>query len=338
VSDTDELWAEERQQLLGRPIAELGLRVQGSQVERWSEQLYAELQAKGLVFRPPVYLTDEWGCPSEVPIIGVPFFHADPRLERIEREFVVELEEEQDPMRIMRHEAGHAFNYAYELYKRPEWRRVFGPYSRPYRDRFRVDPFSRAHVRHILGWYAQKHPDEDFAETFAVWLTPDLDWSALYRGWPALRKLEYVDRVMGEVGKRPVPLPAPQPEHMPVEVMRGTLEEHYQTWTEHLPIEDETHFDADLRNLFGSTDQEGEEAAEFIRRHRRELVGRIAYWTGETGSAVRQFVDHLAGRARVLGLHAGDGRKLVDLTAFATAVMMNYRYTDRLGATHEEES
>ena len=102
-------------------------------------------------------------------------------------------------MRYLRHEAGHAFNYAYRLYDRPDWRKMFGPYSRPYRDRYRADPFSRDFVRHILGWYAQKHPDEDFAETFAVWLTPHLDWRQLYEGWGATPKLEYVDKVMKEI-------------------------------------------------------------------------------------------------------------------------------------------
>jgi hypothetical protein len=195
-------------------------------------------------------------------------------------------------------------------------------------------------VRHILGWYAQKHPDEDFAETFAVWLTPDSDWQNRYRSWPVLQKLQYVDELMREIAALPVEMPETLPEYMPVEVMRGTLEEHYQTWTETLPIEDETHFDADLRNIFGPRNDDGEEdAAEFIRRHRRELVGRIAYWTGEAGSAVRQFVDHLAGRAEALNLRSRDGgRKLVDLTAFATAVIMNYRYTDSLTVEPEEDS
>jgi hypothetical protein len=335
----DGLWDQERLQLLGKPIAELGLRIQGTKVEQWVDQLYRELDEKGLVFRPQVYLTDEWGCPTEVPVIGVPFFYADPRLERIEREHAVVLEEEADPIRILRHEAGHAFNYAYRLYDRPEWRRVFGPYSRPYRDRFRVDPFSRQHVRHILGWYAQKHPDEDFAETFAVWLTPGSDWRERYKRWPALRKLKFVDRLMYEVGAQPVPAAVPLLEHMPVEAMRGTLEEHYQTWQAKLPIQDETNFDADLHNIFTTRSDEGEDAGAFIRRHRKELVGRIAYWTGETGGAVRQFVDFLAERAHKLGLRTGPGDPtLIELTAFGTAVIMNYRYTDTLEPEHQEDS
>ena len=179
-------WEQERDALLGRKISELGLTMRGSRVERLVEQLYAELEAKSIAFRPTVYLSDQWGCPDGVPLIGVPFYLVDERLERIEAEMSAGIEDDAEAMRYMRHECGHAVNYAFTLYERPEWRSTFGPFSRPYRERYRADPFSRAFVRHILGWYAQKHPDEDFAETFAVWLTPGLDWRATYAGWPAL--------------------------------------------------------------------------------------------------------------------------------------------------------
>ena len=202
-------WESERQTLLAHRISELGLAIAGTRVERMVDQLYRELDARGLSFRPPVYLSDQWGCPDGTPLIGVPFYLADPRLERIEDDFAEGIESDAESMRFMRHEAGHAFNYAYRLYDREDWRQTFGPYSRPYRARYKADPFSHDYVRHILGWYAQKHPDEDFAESFAVWLTPDLDWKKAYDGWPALAKLEYVDRVMHEVAKESPEVPAP---------------------------------------------------------------------------------------------------------------------------------
>ncbi len=333
--DADAGWEAERAALLGASIADLGLRVEGSPVQSMVERLYAELDARGLVFRPPVYLTDEWGCPEGVPAIGVPFFYADRRLERLEREHAVVLEEEDDPRKILRHEAGHAFNYAYRLYDRPEWRALFGPYSRPYRERFHVNPFSREFVRHILGWYAQKHPDEDFAECFAVWLTPGLDWHALYRGWPVLRKLEYVDAVMAEVGPVEVEAPPIRREYLPVEALHSTLAEYYAGWEEPLPLRDPAHFDGDLRNLFrGGAGAPGAGRA-FLERHRRELVRDVAYWTGELTQLVRQLLDHLAARVDALDLSPGptpeaEAATLVELTAFLTAVVMNYRHTDRL--------
>ena len=334
VSESTDGWESERRALLARRISELGLSLRGSAVERLVDQLYDELAAKGLTFRPPVYLSDEWGCPENTPLIGVPFYLADPRLQRIEEEMTVDIEDERDVMRFLRHEAGHAYNYAYKLYDRADWHQRFGPYSRPYLERYRVDPLSRAHVRHLLGWYAQKHPDEDFAETFAVWLTPGLDWRATYAGWPALDKLEYVDRVMREIGSLAPEVPLPSPDDMPVEEMHYTVADHYQSSDDAIPIADERHFDGDLRTIFGSADDApgGERASVFLRRHRRELVRRIAHWTGESGGAVRTFIDFLADRAaalelRVVGLESSS---LIELTAFGTAVIMNFRYTNAL--------
>jgi len=341
VPPNAEEWEGERRALLDKRISDLGLSVKGTAVERLTTQLYEELAARGLAFRPPVYLSDQWGCPDGTPLIGVPFYLADPRLSRIEEEVAIEVEGEQDAMRYLRHEAGHAFNYAYRLYDRADWRQTFGPYSRPYRDRYRANPFSRDYVRHILGWYAQKHPDEDFAETFAVWLTPGLDWRREYAGWPALRKLEYVEAVMREVGDVQPEVPALSPDDLPVEEMHYTVAEHYRSAEESIPIEDERHFDGDLRMLFASSEEApgGEPAWLFVRRHRKEIVGRIAYWTGEGTSAVRAFADFIAQRAETLGLRVRglEASTLVELTAFGTAVMMNYRYTDALDGTPPRE-
>ncbi|MGQ0714505.1 MAG: putative zinc-binding metallopeptidase [Gemmatimonadaceae bacterium] len=335
MHESSEEWEGQRRALLSQRISELGLSIRGTLVEELVERLYSELEARGLAFRPPVYLSDQWGCPDGTPLIGVPFYLADPRLTKLEEEMAVDVEGERDAMRYLRHEAGHAFNYAYRLYERADWHALFGPYSRPYRERYRADPFSRQYVRHILGWYAQKHPDEDFAETFAIWLTPGLDWKREYSGWPALAKLEYVDDVMREVGSTIPIVPAPTADDLPVEAMHYTVEEHYRSGEETLPIEDERHFDGDLRTIFASADdaREGERAADFLRRHRREIVRRIAYWTGESATILRAFIDFLAARADVLDLRVAglEAATLIELTSFGTAVMMNYRYTRVLG-------
>jgi hypothetical protein len=218
---------------------------------------------------------------------------------------------------------------------------MFGPYSRPYRDRYRADPFSRDFVRHILGWYAQKHPDEDFAETFAVWLTPDLDWRRVYDGWSATAKLEYVDQVMKEIAHQVPEVPEPSEDDLPVAAMQYTLAEHYKENEETIPIRDERIFDGDLKTIFVSAEQApgAAAAAEFISRHRREIVGRISYWTGENAGVVRQFVDFLAGRVAHLELKLGglEASTLIELTAFGTAVMMNYRHTNAIDGTESTD-
>src|SRR4051812_6655565 len=105
-------WHEERERLLHSRISELGLRIEGSALEPQVAQLYAELDACALQFKPPFYLSDEWGCPEGVPGIGVPFYLANPQLAQIEPELAENLEPEAETMMYLRHEAGHAFNYA----------------------------------------------------------------------------------------------------------------------------------------------------------------------------------------------------------------------------------
>ena len=319
---------------MARNISDFGLSIAGTRVERMVDQLYSELAARNLAFRPPVYLSDQWGCPDGTPLIGVPFYLADPRLQRIEEDFAEGIESDEESMRYFRHEAGHAFNYAYRLYDRDDWQATFGAYSRPYRDRYRADPFSHDFVRHILGWYAQKHPDEDFAETFAVWITPGLDWKNAYAMWPALRKLEYVDRVLADIGDDPPPVAEPTEDDLPVTAMRYPLEQHYSDSDEVIPIGDPAIFDGDLRNIFATEIEspEGQAADTFIASHRREIIGRISYWTGEGASTVRQFLDFLRTRSNTLGLRVRglEASTLIELTAFGTAVMMNYRHTNSI--------
>jgi hypothetical protein len=327
-------WGEERNALLGRRISELGLQIRGSRIEHLIDELYKELAARSISFRPPVYLSDQWGCPDGTPLIGVPFYLADRRLERLEEEMSGAVEDGAEAMRYLRHECGHAINYAFKLHERADWQQMFGSFSRPYRERYRADPFSREHVRHILGWYAQKHPDEDFAETFAVWLTPDLDWRSEYAGWPALAKLEYVDRVMAEIRELSPDSVSPTADDLPVESMNYTIAEHYGSGAEEIPIGDARQFDADLKRIFAAPADapSGMTADEFITRHYREMLVRLSYWTSEPPAVVRALLDQLIARARGLALHVSglEAATLIELTAFGAAVVMNYRHTQSL--------
>src|SRR5687767_4698568 len=191
-----------KEQLLRARIKDLQLHLAGTPLERLIQQLYAELEARGLDFRPQCYLSDEWGCPSGVPVIGIPFYLADPNLVSIEAELGGWAEDEAEVMMYLRHEGGHALNYGYRLYETEEWRKLFGDYAKPYKEEYKPKPFSRRYVKHITGWYAQKHPDEDFAETFAVWMTPNSNWQKKYAGWPALKKLQYVEQTMQRIGRQ----------------------------------------------------------------------------------------------------------------------------------------
>jgi Putative zinc-binding metallo-peptidase len=319
-------WHEERERLLRSRISDLDLHIEGSEIEPLVKQLYEELDHAGLQFKPPIYLTDEWGCPEGVPIIGVPFYLARPELSRIEAEIEENLETSDESMMYLRHESGHAYNYAYVLYEEEEWHRVFGPYSRPYMENYKPNPFSREYVRHIAGWYAQKHPDEDFAETFAVWLNPSSHWRDEYAGSPALEKLEYVDRVMHRIGDKP-PKIQPRERDAPVEEMRYTVSDYYEHRRE-AKLQIPRWFDGDLRQLLETEKGEGRSPAEpELRKRRHDVINEVTYWTGVQMSVVRSLVDHLLERIAALDLQVIDAeceRYVISFIAMVTTLATNY--------------
>jgi hypothetical protein len=319
-------WHEERERLMRSRISDLDLHVEGSEIEPLVQRLYEELDRAGLKFKPLIYLTDEWGCPEGVPIIGVPFYLARPELSRIEAEIAEDLETSDESMMYLRHEAGHAFNYAYVLYEDEEWHQIFGPYSRPYMENFKPNPFSREFVRHIAGWYAQKHPDEDFAETFAVWLDPKSDWRAEYAGSPALAKLEYVDQVAKRIGDQP-PKIQPRKRDEPVEEMRYTVSDYYAHRRESR-LQIPRWFDGDLKQLFETEKKEGHSPAEpLLRAKRHDVITEVAYWTGVQMGIVRSLVDHLLERIAALDLQVIDSdqqRYMISFIAMVTTLATNY--------------
>src|SRR5882724_11380844 len=299
----------EVQEILGKPIRDLGLKLEGSPLERFVQQLYRELDRKGLKkFRPACYLTDEWGCPSGEPIIGIPFYLANPKLARLEKE-MNDLEDEREIMMYLRHEAGHAFNYAYELYRTDEWRNLFGPFRRPYRDDYRPVPFSRRFVRHIAGWYAQKHPDEDFAETFAVWLTPRSGWKKKYAGWDAIHKLRYVERIARSVRERE-PVRAVGSTDLTVEEMETTIEEFYRQKADPgvAAVAADLPLDTDLRDIFSrprrSSSRGARPAALLLSENRKDIVDKVTYWTGVRRPLVKDLVKSIERGVRELNLTA----------------------------------
>ncbi len=322
----------EIQDLLRKPIKDLGLRIEGSSVEKYVRKLYRELEAKGLAhFRPACYLTDEWGCPSGEPVIGIPFYLADPKLAALEKA-MNDLEDEREILMYLRHEAGHAFNYAYELYRTDEWRNLFGPFRRPYREDYRPVPFSRRFVRHIAGWYAQKHPDEDFAETFAVWLTPRSGWKKKYAEWDAIHKLRYVEKTARAMRKRE-PVRAVGSADLTVEEMETTIEEFYRQKADPgvAAVAADLPLDTDLRDIFSrprrSSSRGARPAAQLLSENRKDIVDKVTYWTGVRRPLVKDLVESIERRVRELDLTANRAREpklLVEITAYSTTLAMNY--------------
>ena len=331
-------WSTVRYELLNTRVSDLKLRIDGSPVEPMIRQVRRELAAKGIAFTPSFYLTDSWGCPDEVPAVGIPFYLADRRLARIEEEQTGEIEDLRTTMMFLRHEVGHALNYAYRLWEWEGWSETFGKFSKPYRDVFLPDPSSRDFVRHLVHSqygrnYAQKHPDEDFAETFAIWLTPRSGWRRKYRFWPALRKLSFVAQLMRGVKHRGLPAVGAGPLLNPVEDMTMLLAEHYGQRAERYRAAAQGYVDDKLSQVFPKMRAKAMvPAAQFIHQHRTRLVSSISVWSGLDTEEVTTILDKLEDRSRFLALRMPrrmGSEKLVQVTSLATSLAKDFAYTGR---------
>ena len=320
--------------LFGAPIRDLGLRIDGTRLEPVIEEFRAELARCGITkVIPRFHLSTEWGVPFGTVVIGIPFYLAHPELTAVHGERVGHIEgfNHTDILRYLRHEMGHVMNYAYKLYDLEAWVKLFGSITQPYREEYRPQPFSRRFVRHLPGWYAQKHPDEDWSETFAVWMTPARDWRADYAQLPtALAKLDFCSRTMAALGE---PLVTTTELDEDVSGIHYSLEQYYQS----LSAEAESGaagLDGDLRAIFddlqeaaNGSAQETLPAAELIRKHERELMASVFRWTGHFPEKTRSLVRGLAKRAEALRQvypRGSEHEAIVGVTTLVTSLAMNF--------------
>ena len=244
----------------------------------------------------------------------------------------VEGGDEESCLRILRHEVAHALDNAYELRRRPTRRRLFGSPSLEYPEYYTPKPYSKSFVQHLDHWYAQSHPDEDFAETFAVWLDPQSNWAVRYADWPALRKLRYMDRLLREI--------APQKPRIssrrvvdPLSKVKRTLGDHYRRKREHYGLERPYFYDSDLRKLFSDSPQYAKNlsAARFVRRIRRHARMIVASFTDSYQYTVDQLLEQIIDRCRELNLRLTDTEETTrtDFLVFLTVQTMNYLHSGR---------
>lgn len=319
-------------ELLALRMKDLGVGIEGSWLEQTLRDLNDELKARKLLVRAHGWLSDEWFSPHTTPGIAFPFYLGHPRLIRLERKMVLDVEGGtlRECMRILRHEAGHVVQRAYALHRRKRWQALFGRSSKPYPEHYRPNPTSRDYVQHLRRWYAQCHPDEDFAETFAVWLTPNSRWRARYAEWPALEKLLYVDEVMAEIaGEKPVL--TKRFEVDPISQQNITLGAHYQRKLERYAVDAPTIFDRELRRIFSDSERHKSAplATAFVRRNRKEIRGAVSKWTGEYQMTLDAALDDIIDRCRILKLHApfSERQMRLELTSLLTTKAVHSLYS-----------
>ena len=311
-------------------ISDLKIQLKGSLVEPFVHQLHDELSAKGISFHPSCYLTTEWLCPDKIPLIGVPFCLAHPRLFQLEKSMMLEVEggTTDSCMKLLRHEAGHAINYAYKLYRRSRWRTLFGPFSTEYNvDEYYPRPYSRQYVTHLDDNYAQAHPDEDFAETFAVWLTPNKDWRAKYRGWSALKKLDYVDHLMRFIKDTP-PVISTGKKLWPTNTVRATLHSYYKRKRREVAHAFPGFYDTQLHELFTTdTGTNAMSASSFLNKHRQSLTRTAARWAHVHKYEAEQIIRRLIRRTKELSLHlrSSECDAILSVSVYFTSVVCEDR-------------
>jgi len=322
------------EELLKLRICDLGVRIEDSELHPRIEQLYTELATRSVFLRPDCYLGDEWFSPQGVPAIAIPFYLAHPRLKALELHQMLEVEGGTADwcQMLLRHECGHAVDHAYRFSSRNDWREVFGNPETEYApETYTPRPYSKSFVRHLPNWYAQAHPDEDFAETFAVWLSaaPE-DWRQRYRGWKALEKLKYVHGLMNEAATSQ-PSVTRGRRISEARKLRTTLGRHYagrrKLYAEDFP----DFYDADLRAIFGNGEATGEPAATMMRRHRAALITAIVQWTGQRKYTVSMLVKKLILRCSALKLMTPkDSVRLhFELASYLASLVTNHLYTGR---------
>jgi hypothetical protein len=319
------------EQLLDVRLADLRLSIGGTLATR-IDQLKSELDTRGLRFPLHFYLSDEWFTPDGGTAIAIPFYLAHPRLERLEEAQMFEVEggEHEWCMRILRHEAGHAIDHAFRLVRRRKRQEIFGSSSKPYPEFYTPKPYSKSFVLHLDSWYAQSHPDEDFAETFAVWLTPNSEWRPRYAGWKALPKLEYMGALMTSLAGKDAPINRPD-EIDPLPSLKTTLRQHYRNKRKHYGVDHPNFYDRDLRRLFSDAPEYASHmtAAQFISRIRRQVRRSVAEWTGIYQYTIDQVLEDMIARCRELKLRlvAPEEQARQEFTVLLTVQAMNYLHS-----------
>ena len=317
-----------KEALLDQRLCDLNLTLSGSSIEPKLIRLNNELDRQAIEFKPHYWISDDWFCPDGIPGVAIPFFLTHPKLKKLEKDFVMEVEggDHRWCMKLLRHETAHAIANAYKLTQRKDWRKIFGNPNAAYHDSYLPKPYSKRFVINLPGWYAQSHAHEDWAETFAIWLKPKSDWKYRYANWPALKKLNYVDQLMDEIHNKRPPIRNKRTNH-PIEKIRTTLRQYYENKTQRYGLDHAEFFDIDLRRLFLTHDEapKAEKASRYIREIKNPVMDIVQRWTGEYKYRINEVLQDMIDRCNELDLRIDKKHKEMfpEMTSCVTMLVMN---------------
>ncbi len=310
-------------------FSDLDLKIEGSRIEPLVQRLYDDLEAKGLSFRPHVWVSEDWYSVDGIPGIAIPFFVVNERLAKLHKKIMFDVEgyAEKNCIKLLRHEAGHAIDNAYRLRKSRKRQKLFGLSSTPYPEEYAPKAYSRKFVVHLNSWYAQAHPDEDWAETFAVWLNPKSNWKKRYSHWPALKKLKLVDEMMGEIAHQKPPVRKKE-EPGKIDSSRRKVKTYYGEKVDELGLDQPFYLDPLLFRLFSNSPEYKKKklASQFIRGERKLIRDQVARWTGQYKYTIDQMLQEVivSCQEKKLRLTKSERETRLDLVGMLTAQTLNY--------------
>lgn len=324
-------------EILKLRFKDIALSIHGTEVEISIQKLYDELESKNLIFKPEIFYGDEWFSPEGMNAISVPFYLANTRLKNLEKSMMLEVEggDSEWFMKLLRHEAGHCFDHCYRFSKRKKWQAIFGsPKVEYHPETYRPQPYSKSYVKNLDRWYAQAHPDEDFAETFAVWLDPNRDWKKEYSRWPAaLKKLNYIEQIAKESSKLKNSAEKGRPPSA-VARLTSTLAKYYQKRKRESADDYPEFYDADLKKIFNGQSELAKRehsASRFMIKNRKAIVATVAWATSERKFTIDLLVKRLSERCEKLDLRIGkpEIQTTMEVASFLTSLVKNYLFTGK---------
>lgn len=201
------------------PISELALRLEESRFAPLIAELRRELKRARIALVPHFYLSTEYGCVEGTATIGLLWTDGFSRWQRLAKRRGLRTRPPRLILKTLRHEVGHAFCYAHELYKESEFVRLFsvrGDFFKSYPDVWKPSNMDRDRLRRgeVILLYATRHADEDFATCFQAWLEGTAKkpgWQRRFARAPVLiEKIEYVADAVQRCGKRRAPPREPE--------------------------------------------------------------------------------------------------------------------------------
>lgn len=164
-------------------------------------RLKQRLRAYNISWRPHIWFADEWFSPNGIGGFALPLSLGHKKLITLEKKYLGHLEgtSSKEFFKLACHETGHALDNAYKLRLSKGRQKIFGKTSQHYPKSYIPNPNRNDHVHFLGDFYAQAHPDEDWAETVGFLLYNNKSWNKNYLNTYAWQKLCFAHALLNQL-------------------------------------------------------------------------------------------------------------------------------------------